>query len=255
MNTWTLTLLSVVLVSVVSLIGILALVLNKRILQKILIFLVSFAVGAIFGDAFLHIMPEIYHHVERAGHDHGATLIPSLFVLAGILIFFSIEKFLRWRHCHHIPSEDHPHPVATMNLIGDGVHNFLDGVLIASSYLVSPQIGIATTIAVLLHEIPQEIGDFATLLHAGYSRKKALFYNFVFATTAILGAVLVLGVGTSVTTAEKFLLPLTAGGFIYIAGSDLIPMLHKKNTPWTSLLQILSIILGIGVMVLVMLFE
>jgi zinc and cadmium transporter len=269
MELWIWTLGSVALISVISLLGVATFLINKNFLQKILTLMVSFAVGAIFGDAFLHILPEIYANggeheiIEHVGevathaHAHGLeNLLAPILIIAGILIFFSLEKFLRWRHCHHLPDgSEHKHPVAIMNLIGDGAHNFLDGILIAGSYMVSIQIGIATTIAVILHEIPQEIGDFATLIHAGYKAKKALFFNFLFALTAVLGALLVLILNPSLEITKGILLPLTAGGFIYIAGSDLIPMLHEKNKPLTAVLQVLSIALGTGVMVLLMVFE
>jgi len=264
---WGWTIASVTLISLISLIGIITFLINGNFLQKILTFMVSFAVGAIFGDAFLHILPEIYankhihkgveHASETALHSHGIeNIIAPALIILGILIFFSLEKFLRWRHCHHLPDRTkHKHPVAIMNLIGDGAHNFLDGILIAGSYMVSTQIGIATTIAVVLHEIPQEIGDFATLMHAGYKAKKALFFNFLSALTAILGALIVLTLNPSLEITKGILLPLTAGGFIYIAGSDLIPILHEKNKPITAVFQVLSITLGTGIMVLLMIFE
>ncbi|MBU1446347.1 ZIP family metal transporter [Patescibacteria group bacterium] len=260
METWIWTLGSVVIVSLISLIGALTFLIKDNFLQKILTFMVSFAVGAIFGDAFLHILPEIYASEigeTAAAHAHGAgnIMTPTL-IIVGILFFFSLEKFLRWRHCHHLPDNcDHKHPVAVMNLIGDGAHNFLDGILIAGSYMVSIQIGIATTIAVILHEIPQEIGDFATLLHAGYKAKKALFFNLLVALTSVLGAFIVLALNPSLEITKGILLPLTAGGFIYIAGSDLIPILHEKNKPITALFQVISIALGTGIMILLMIIE
>jgi len=239
---WFWTILSVAIASSVSLIGILVLFLGKNRLQKILILLVAFAVGAILGDAFLHIIPETYTKNPESN-------IPALFILGGILIFFMLEKILRWRHCHHLPDDcEHTHPVATMNLIGDGVHNFLDGALIAGSYLVSFELGLATTLAVLLHEIPQEIGDYATLVHAGYSTLRALVWNFIIACTAFIGAIVVLWLNPDLTILQTYLLPLTAGGFIYIGASDLIPMLHKKNSAQDGVLQFVCIVIGIAMM-------
>lgn len=239
---WIETILSVGVVSLVSLVGIFTLYLGQNILQKIIIFLVAFAVGAILGDAFLHIIPESFE-----GNTQGHFL--GLLVLSGVVLFFMLEKILRWRHCHHLPDDcEHAHPVAVMNLIGDGVHNFLDGALIAGSYLVSFQVGLATTLAVLFHEIPQEIGDYATLVHAGYSRTKALASNFAIACTSFLGAILVLWLNPDLATLEMYLLPITAGGFIYIGASDLIPMLHKKNATLETLGQFVFITLGIAIM-------
>lgn len=155
MEVWIYTIISVILVSAISLIGIFTLFFNKNIPKKILLFLVSFAVGGLFGDAFIHLLPESFEKL-------GTNLTTSLYIVLGILIFFVLEKFIRWRHCHIAAPEGHPHPVVVMNLIGDGVHNLVDGMLIGASYTVSIPIGISTTLAIILHEIPQEIGDFAS---------------------------------------------------------------------------------------------
>jgi len=157
-NIWLYTIASVLVVSLVSFIGVLTLSINEKKLQKILLFLVSFAAGALLSDTFIHLLPEI---IEK----NGFTLTISLNLLLGILIFFILEKFIFWRHCHIPTSKRHPHPVVFMNLIGDGMHNLLDGMIIAGSYLTSIPVGIATTVAVILHEIPQEIGDFGVLIH------------------------------------------------------------------------------------------
>jgi len=248
LKVWIYTLVSVALVSAISLIGVFSLSLNQERLKKILLFLVSFAVGALFGDAFMHLLPESFEKL-------GFNLATSLFIVGGILFFFVLEKFVRWRHCHIPTSEMHPHPVVTMNLIGDGVHNLIDGMLIGASYCVSIPIGIATTLAVVLHEIPQEIGDFGVLVHGGLSVKKALAFNFLSAVTAILGALISLVIGPHLADYSLSLLPITAGGFIYIAGSDLIPELQHEVKLSNSILQFSSIILGVGVMALLVLLE
>src|SRR3989337_3691952 len=152
MELWIYAIGSVILVSALSFIGILSLLFDRERLNKMLLFLVSFAIGALFGDAFIHLLPESFEKL-------GANLTTSLFIVLGILIFFVMEKFIRWRHCHIHAPEGHPHPVAVMNLIGDGVHNLIEGMLIGASYTVSIPIGISTTLAIILHEIPQEIGD------------------------------------------------------------------------------------------------
>lgn len=248
MSIWLYSMLSVVSVSAVSLVGVLSLSLSKDRLRKITFILVSFAVGALMGDAFIHLIPEAFERFS-------SSLPPSMYIVAGILLFFLMEKFIRWRHCHITNSTEHLHPVVTMNLVGDGVHNLIDGMVIGASYIVSVPIGIATTLAVLLHEIPQEIGDFSILVHGGLSVKKALAFNFLSALTAILGAVLSLLIGPSIEGYASALLPITAGGFIYIAGSDLIPELHHDVKVSTSLWQFILILLGIGIMALLIMFE
>ncbi|MFA5389046.1 MAG: ZIP family metal transporter [Candidatus Omnitrophota bacterium] len=250
MKIWLWTLGSVLAISLISLIGVITLSLNKAKLQAILAFLVSFAVGGLFGDAFIHLLPESFETL-------GVNLKTSLLVLSGIFIFFILEKFIRWRHCHVPTSKEHMHPVATLNVIGDGVHNMLDGMIVAASFAVSVPIGIATTLAVILHEIPQEIGDFGILVYSGMPVKKALFMNFVSALTSVVGAVIALTLESKIKGFSTYLLPITAGGFLYIGGSDLIPELHKENHARisASLLQMVFIMLGIGMMALLVLAE
>jgi len=241
MGVWLNSLVSVAVVSVLSLVGIFTLILNKDRLNKLLLFFVSFSAGALFGGAFFHLLPE-------AVEQHGFGLQVSLYLILGILIFFVLEKFIYWRHCHIPTSKQHPHPVAFMNVVGDGLHNLIDGMVIAGSYLVSPALGIATTTAVVLHEIPQEIGDFGVLLHAGLSRAKALFFNFLSALMAFVGVIISLLIGANSEGYLLFLLPITAGGFIYIAGSDLIPELHKESAVSKSFMQFVFLVLGVLVM-------
>jgi zinc and cadmium transporter len=209
---------------------------------------VSFAAGALFGDAIIHLIPEAFENIQS-----GETV--SILVLAGIIFFFVLEKFIHWRHCHVLGSEKHLHPVVFTNIIGDFAHNFIDGILIAGSFLVSIPLGISTTIAVILHEIPQEIGDFGVLLYGGMTVRKALLFNFLSATSAIFGAVLTLAVGAHLKEYVFFLLPVAAGGFLYIAGSDLIPELKHETKIAASIGQLLAILLGIGVMMGLLLME
>lgn len=239
---WFYTLASVVSVSLVSLIGVITLSIKVEKLKKILIYLISFSAGAMIGDAFLHLLPEI---VEETG---SFTLQISLYVLLGIIVSFAVEKLIHWRHCHMPITKEHKHPFAWMNLFGDSVHNFIDGMIIGASYLVSIPVGIATTIAVLLHEIPQEIGDFGVLVHGGFSVKKAILLNFLTALTAIFGAVLILIIGSHFENAVYFLIPFAAGNFIYIASADLIPELHKETAVSKSITQLAFFILGIAIM-------
>lgn len=175
---------SVVIVSFVSLFGLFTISLSTKVLGKLLVYMISFAAGGLLGDAFLHLLP------ESAAHE-GFGVEISFFVLVGIAVFFVLEKVVRWRHCHHVTCDDHPHHLAWMNLVGDGVHNFIDGLIIGAAYMVSFPVGVATTVAVVMHEIPQEIGDFGVLLHSGLSKKRALFLNFLIALTAVLGVLIV----------------------------------------------------------------
>ncbi len=247
-NFWLYSLVSVIIVSLISFAGVLTLSFKHEKLKKVLIYMVSFSAGALLGDAFIHLLPEI---VEESGF----TLQVSIYLLLGIAISFIIEKVVHWRHCHLPTSREHPHPFAVMNLFGDALHNFIDGLIIGASYLVSIPVGIATTLAVILHEIPQEIGDFGVLLHGGFSKSKALFFNFLTALTAILGVVIALILSNSVENLTTFLIPFAAGGFIYIAGSDLIPELHKEVSLKSSILQLVLFILGILVMMALLLLE
>lgn len=244
-DVWLFALGSAFFVSILSFIGVIALCLNMDTLRRVLLFLVSFSVGALFGDAFIHLLP-------KAVEAQGFTLEISLYVLGGILFFFVLEKFVFWRHCHVPTSRSHPHSFAYMNLVGDGFHNFIDGMIIGGSYMVSLELGVATTIAVVLHEIPQEMGDFGVLVYAGYTRVKALFFNFLTALTAVLGVVLILLLGSWVQGATDFLVPFTAGGFIYIAGSDLIPELHRETSGVKSVVQFVGFLSGIAIMLLLL---
>ena len=241
------TIASVFIVSMLSFIGILTLMINDKILKKILVFLISFSAGALFGDVFYHILPEIS---EKAGFT--TTIATS--TLTGIITFFILEKFLHWHHSHTAQGRNHTHdeeciqPYAKMNIVGDGLHNLIDGVIIAGSYMASIPLGIATTIAVILHEIPQEFGDFGVLLHGGYTKKKALALNFLSALTALLGAIITLSIGIREEQLTTIIIPFTAGGFLYIAGSDLLPELQKEKEIIKTIIQFIAIIAGIVVM-------
>ena len=248
MNTvWLYALISVVLVSLISLIGLGLLSLAVDKLHRLLFLMVSFSAGVLMGDAFIHLLPEL---VE----DYGFGLWVSLSVLSGITIFFIVEKVIHWRHCHHQSDGNHMHPFVVTNLVGDTVHNMVDGLVIGVSYLVSVPVGIATTIAVALHEIPQEVSDFSVLLHGGVSKGKALGVNFLVALSSIFGVVAALLLGQYVREITGFLVAFSAGAFIYIAGADLIPELHKEVKIGKSLAQLFMFVLGIiGMMGLLLL--
>lgn len=239
---WIYSLLSVFFVSLVSLIGIVTLSIKLERLNKFLLYMVSFSAGALFGDAFIHLLPE---SVEAVGFN----LQVSIYIILGITFFFVIEKFVHWRHCHNVECSGHnTHAFATMNIFGDAVHNFIDGLIIGASYLISIPTGIATTVAIFLHEIPQEIGDFGVMIHGGFSKNKALLYNFLTAMTSFVGLLIALLIGSLADGLTLFIVPFAAGGFIYIAGSDLIPELHKEVGVKKSLMQLATFVLGIVVM-------
>jgi zinc and cadmium transporter len=244
---WLMVLSSLILVSLVSLVGVITVPWSDARFRKLIPLMVSFAVGALFGDAFIHLLPEAF--------DALPSITVSALTLLGIMLFFALEKFIRWRHCHMPISEGHPHPLATMNLVGDGMHNLLDGMIIGASYLVSVPVGVSTTAAVLLHEIPQEMGDFGVLIHAGLGVKKALFYNFMSALVAIAGGVIPLLIGPVAEIYASAMLPVGAGAFVYIAGSDLIPELSHECELRSSLPQFISVLCGIAVMFLLLLLE
>jgi zinc and cadmium transporter len=241
LETWLYALASVLVVSAISLIGILTISMKEEKLAKILLYLVGFAAGGLLGGAFIHLLPEA---VETSGFG----LAVSLSVLSGMITFFIVEKAVHWRHCHIPTSEKHPHPFAYMNLVGDSIHNFIDGLIIGAAYLVSVPLGITTTFAVILHEIPQEIGDFGVLVHGGFKKKRALSMNFLTALTAVAGAVVAIAASFVVENITMFLVPFAAGGFIYIASADLIPELHKEcQETKKSFAQLLMLVLGIAV--------
>jgi len=246
---WLFALTSVLIVSAISLIGVLALWVNTKKLGKLLLYLVSFSAGSLLGDAFIHLIPE---SVEEGG----LGLSVSICIIFGILVSFSVERFLQWRHCHIPTSSEHIHSFAYMNLFGDAVHNLIDGLIIGGSYLVSIPLGVATTLAVIFHEIPQELGDFGVLIYGGFSKRKALWYNLLTALTAILGVLVAIALGSILVGFIPLVIPFAAGNFIYIAGSDLIPEIQKDDPePKKSALQVIAIVLGVVTMLALILLE
>jgi len=238
-------LVSVIMVSLVSFVGLLTLSINPSKLGKVLIYMISFSAGALLGDTFLHLIPKA---IEEASFG----VFGAIMIISGIALSLVVEKVIHWRHCHILTSDKHPHPFAIMNLFGDGVHNLLDGIIIGASYLVSIPVGVATTLAVIFHEIPQEIADFGVLIHGGFSKGRALFLNFITALSAVLGVVAVVVIGSSVEPLVIPLVFLAAGGFIYIAGSDLIPEMHKEVRITHSVIQVITFAAGVAVMVLLL---
>jgi zinc and cadmium transporter len=241
---WLLSLLSVVFVSVISFVGVSIVSLMEKDLRKAVLYLVSFSAGGLFGGAFIHLIPE-------AMLEGTPGLRVPLLVLAGIIISFSVETFLQWRHCHIPTSSDHPHPLAYMNLFGDAVHNFIDGLIVGGSYLTSVKLGLTTTIAVVFHEIPQEMGDFGVLVYGGFDKSRALVFNFLTALTSVFGVIVALSLGSLFQNFIAYLVPFAAGNFIYIAGSDLVPELHKDEAePLQAALQLTAFIFGVLVLLM-----
>lgn len=235
MKIWFYTLASVTVISLVSFVGALLLGLNRRVMHGLSMYLVSLAIGGLLGGAFLHLIPVA---LERLDHS-----VVWLLVISGFFASFLLEKlFGTHSHVHEdslprpvpadrrsIPRPSRPLPMVGVVLMSDSVHNFLDGILIAGAFLVDPHLGLITSLIVLLHEIPQEFGDFGVLISGGLSIRRALTWNFITATTAIAGAVLALLIGSRMTDFADVIVPIAAGNFIYIAGADLIPHLHEKE--------------------------
>jgi len=232
-----------VLVSLFSLIGVLLFPIGKDKLNRFLFLIISFSTGTLLGAAFFDLLP------EAIDGSTAALALDAAFV--GILFTFCVEKLIHWHHHHAGGVKEHHKPLGTLTIIGDGIHNFFDGVAIAASFMVSAPLGIATTIAIALHEIPQEIGDFGMLLYSGYSRTKALLFNFLSALTAIVGALLFYYFSSYVHGIEALALGFTAGMFIYIASADLLPELHKNKETHESLLQLFLILLGAAIIWLI----
>lgn len=222
-------------------VGLLTFALKEKYLRAILLPLVAFSAGALLGGAFLHLLPESIHE----GH---SSLSTYLWVLAGFTVFFALEQFISWHHCHKMPSE-HIKPVTYLVLLADGIHNFIGGLAIAGSFLVSVNAGLITWIAAAAHEIPQEFGDFGILVHGGWKKSTALIYNFMSALTVVLGGIVAYMIAGSFDTA--FLLPFAAGNFIYIAASDLIPEIKQTESVRVGISHFVAFIAGLGLLLAV----
>lgn len=246
---------SVTLVGAVSLAGMLTLSMSETRVRRLAAFFVSFATGALLGDTFIHLVPEVFADARGP-----RTLQASLLILTGILLFFVLEKLLLHRHGllhrhHHHDAIERPE-LAGVNILGDAIHNYIDGLLIGASWLASPALGISTTLAVLLHEIPQELGDFGILVHSGLTVRQAALLNAASAAVAVLGTTTAVVVGTVAhQQVTQVLVPLTAGGFVYIAAADLIPELQHDRRLRALAVQTSLIACGIAVMALLTLVD
>lgn len=246
--------------ALMAMIGGLILLARHQWARFISIYLLSFAAGALLGAAFLGLLPEAFDQLAEVSNGPAPGWLVS-FSLLGMLIFFALEKLLLWWH-YHSEAENSKHhsgqhqrtrlkPSYKMVLLGDGLHNAIDGIVIALAFLVEIPAGIAAGIAVIFHELPQEIGDFGILIHAGLSRTKILLYNLLVALTTPLAAVITFFAGSFIEGYMAHLLALAAGGFIYIAASDLIPEIHRHHQMRRSVWQVLVMLLGVGVVWLI----
>ena len=221
-------------------ISVFLLILKRDILAKITLLLVSLSAGALIGGAFLHLLPEASESMDPD------TIFIS--TLIAFVLFYFIEKILHWRHCHKDNCDAHTY--GHMSLIGDSIHNFIDGLVIAGAFLIDTKMGIATTLAIALHEIPQEIGDFGVLVHAGFEKMKALAINYAVALTVVLGGAIGYFVSFYAENVINYLIPFAAGGFIYVASSDLMPEIRKEKSLKKSIISFLFFIVGVLIMFL-----
>ncbi|MBU1037281.1 ZIP family metal transporter [Patescibacteria group bacterium] len=221
--------------SLIAWAGLITLYLKEELLKKVILPLVALSAGALLGGAFLHLLPEAIEEV-------GLRLDIFLWLLLGFSLFFLLENFIQWHHCHKIPSE-HKKPVTYLILIADGIHNFIGGLAIGAAFIANIKLGIVTWLVSAAHEVPQELGDFGILIHGGWKKQKALLFNFFSALTIIAGGLVAYFLATKINI--TFLLAFAAGNFIYIASSDLIPEIKHKDNFKKSLIHFITFIFGI----------
>jgi len=238
---WIATLISSVLVSLVSFVGIAFLSIKQETFNRLMLWLICFAAGALLGNSFFHLIPETYHSINNL------TLASGL-IIGGFLFFLLIDQLLR-NHAHHTDNQN-IHTFGYLNLYSDAIHHFTDGVLIAIAFMTSFEAGIAVSFAILLHEIPHELGDFGILIKAGFSRRKALIYNFLSGCTAIFGAILTLWIGSAIQNFSIYIIPIAAGGFLNIATMSLLPEIFRSSTRKNIAVYLIFICLGLLLMYL-----
>ncbi|MFX1419241.1 MAG: ZIP family metal transporter [Promethearchaeota archaeon] len=259
--------LMLLIISLLSLVGVFMISLRENTLDKILFILVAFATGTILATALFDLIPESLHHLEELNAG-GANIIPSILfgiIIIGFVVFFILERFIYWFHGHAHEKEDQLvcydtltegmdkvvvrgkkiKNFALLNLIGDGLHNFLDGIIIMVAFLSGLGNGIIITLAVIFHELPQEIGDFGILLYGGFSKKKALLFNFGSALVALLGGLFAYFLSAQIGVFSLFFLAFSGGGFLYIASTELMPELIKEKDLKKSIIQALVFLCGI----------
>ncbi len=230
--------LSGVAMSALALVGSVTLVLKEETLERILLPLVAFAAGSLLGGAFFHMLPTAL----GGGMD---PIVAFFWVTAGFVVFFALEQFLHWHHCHRASAQC-KQPLTYLVLIGDGVHNFLGGMAVAGAFLVDVRLGITTWLAAALHEVPQELGDFGVLVHGGWSKRRALLFNLASASTFLLGSVIAYCASFQISVA--FLVPFAAGNFIYIGASDLVPEVNRSHSTRQAAKHFACFVLGLGLL-------
>jgi len=226
------------LMSAIALVGSLTLVLSERTLQLVLLPLVALAAGSLLGGAFFHMVPASV----AAGI---SDLTIYTLILAGFAVFFGLEQFLHWHHCKRAET-DCKKPLTYLILIGDGLHNFLGGLAVASTFLIDIQLGVVTWFAAAAHEVPQELGDFGVLVHGGWEKREALFYNVMSALTFLVGGII--AYFASFRLDVSFLVPFAAGNFLYIGASDLVPEIKEHCNLGANIVHFVAFCVGAGFM-------
>jgi len=240
MNTFFWIVASGMLMSTIALVGSVTLVLQETTLKKLLLPLVALAAGTLIGGALFHMIPA---SVEKLGNDFSIYI----WFVVGFALFLGLEQFLHWHHCHRAPSQHRP--LTYLILVADAVHNFIGGLAVAGAFLIDVNVGISTWLAAAAHEVPQELGDFGILVHCGWSKGRALLYNFLSALTFLVGGLV--AYAASFNFDMSFPLPFAAGNFIYIAAADLIPEIKHEETAATNIVHFLSFLLGLALLLLV----
>ena len=232
---------SSLLMSAIALVGGVTLVLSEQTLQRLLLPLVAFAAGSLLGGAFFHMIPAAL----AAGLNDVAVYA---LILAGFAVFFGLEQFLHWHHCHRADTACKK-PLTYLILIGDGLHNLLGGMAVAGTFLIDIRLGIVTWLAAAAHEVPQELGDFGVLVHGGWERRRALFYNVLSALTFLVGGLV--AYGASLRVDVSFLVPFAAGNFIYIGAADLIPEVKAHADLRANIVHFAAFVAGAALLLLV----
>ena len=230
--------------SVLAMLGGLILLSRKSLSHTVTHALSAFAAGALLGAAFLDLLPEAFHHFEELGIEEIETTV-FMYTLGGVLLFFILERFIHWFHHHHRNHKEETTPLVSLIVFGDGVHNFIDGIVIGATFLVDINLGIITTLAIAMHELPQEIGDFGVLLHEGVAKGKVFLYNFLSQLAAVGGGIVTYFVGSSIEGILPYIIAITSGFFIYIALSDLVPDIHSENKKGFAFLETSMLFVGI----------
>ena len=233
-------------IALLSLVGVIIFTLTKLRLQNSILVLVALSAGAMFGNAIFHLLPETIELSQTGPF----SLFTSLLILSlAFVLSFQFEQWFSWHHCHNTDHCDAKHPYGHLVLLSDLIHNFIDGIIIATAFILSPSVGIFTTIAIALHEIPQELGDYAVLLHSGWDKRKAALANLAVAFTVVAGGIAGYFLSQSVSIAVPFLVPFAAGSFLYIATSDLIPELKAQTNAKQISLHSFIFLLALALMI------